>query len=267
MTALATIEELIEKRNPDHHVTIERCPKWIRVMHNGEYIADTRQAVLLHETNHVPVYYFPKEDVRLDLMEPTDHVTQCPYKGNASYLTLKVSGTSDIENAVWAYTQPMKDCPDISNYIAFYWNKVDHWFEEDEEVYVHARDPHKRVDVIPSTRHVKVIVNGQIVAESNRPTILFETGMPVRYYLPVTDVRVGLLEESDKVTRCPYKGASNYYSVKGAEDGQDLAWYYRYPTNEAYKIANLICFFNERVDALYVDGELEAKPTTRWSKK
>ena len=92
-------------------------------------------------------------------------------------------------------------------------------------------------------------------------------GNPVRYYLPVTDVRVGLLEESDKVTRCPYKGASNYYSVKGAEDGQDLAWYYRYPTNEAYKIANLICFFNERVDALYVDGELEAKPTTKWSKK
>ena len=171
MTTLATIEELIEKRNPDHHVTIERCRKWIRVMHNGEYIADTRQAVLLHETNHVPVYYFPKEDVRLDLMEPTDHVTQCPYKGNASYLTLKVSGTSDIENAVWAYTQPMKDCPDISNYMAFYWNKMDHWFEEDEEVYVHARDPHKRVDVIPSTRHVKVIVNGQPVAESNRPTI------------------------------------------------------------------------------------------------
>ena len=133
MTTLATIEELIEKRNPDHQVTIEPCAKWIRVMHNGEYIADTRQAVLLHETNHVPVYYFPKEDVRLDLMEPTDHVTQCPYKGDASYLTLKVPGASDIENSVWIYSQPMKDCPDISNYIAFYWNKVDHWFEEDEE--------------------------------------------------------------------------------------------------------------------------------------
>ena len=267
MTTLATKEELIQKRNPDHRVTIESSARWLRVMHNGVYIADSKRTVLLHETGHVPVYYFPKEDVRMDLMEPTDNVTQCPYKGDAEYWTIKVGDAAAAENALWSYADPFDDCPDISNYVAFYWNKVEHWFEEDEEIFVHARDPYKRVDAIPSTRNIKVVVGGQTVAESDRPTLLFETGMPVRFYLPVTDVRMDLLEASDKVTRCPYKGASNYYSVKGFEDGGDLAWYYRYPTNEASKIANLVCFFNERVDAIYVDGELQDKPVNQWSKK
>lgn len=266
MTTLATSEELISKRDPEHHVTAEPCAKWLRVMHNGEYIADSKRALLLHETGHVPVYYFPKEDVRTDLMEATDHITQCPYKGDASYRTLKV-GDAVVENAVWAYTEPMPDCPDIANYVAFYWSKVDHWFEEDEEVYVHARDPHKRVDVISSTRNVRVVVGGKTVAETDRPTLLFETGMPVRYYIPVTDVRVDLLEPSEKITRCPYKGESHYYSVKGVEDGGDLAWYYRYPTPEAIKVANMVSFFNERVDSIHIDGELQEKPVTRWSKK
>tara|TARA_B100000809_G_scaffold169988_1_gene167352 strand:+ start:56 stop:862 length:807 start_codon:yes stop_codon:yes gene_type:complete len=267
LTTLATKEELITRRNPDHHVTIEPSARWLRVMHNGVYIADSKRTVLLHETGHVPVYYFPKEDVRMDLMEPTDNVTQCPYKGDAEYWTLKVGDAAAEENALWSYPEPFDICPDISNYVAFYWNKVEHWFEEDEEIFVHARDPYKRVDAMASTRNIKVVVGGQTVAESDRPTLLFETGMPVRYYLPVTDVRMDLLEASEKVTRCPYKGASNYYSVKGFEDGEDLAWYYRYPTNEASKIANLVCFFNERVDAIYVDGEVQDKPVTRWSKK
>jgi len=266
LTTLATKEELISRRDPEHHVTVEPCAKWVRVMHHGEYIADSKRALLLYETGHIPVYYFPKEDVRTDLMEATDHVTQCPYKGDASYMTVKVGGEV-IENAVWAYTEPMSDCPDISNYVAFYWNKMDHWFEEDEEVYVHARDPHKRVDVMPSTRNVRVVVGGETVAETNRPTLLFETGMPVRYYIPVTDVRMDLLEPSEKITRCPYKGEAHYYSVKGVEDGENLVWYYRYPTPEAIKVANMVCFFNERVDALYVDGELQEKPATQWSKR
>ena len=267
MATLETVQELIDRRKPNHDVTMEPCAKWLRVMHNGEYIADSKRAMLLFETGHTPVYYFPKEDVRMDLMQPTDHVTQCPYKGDAGYWTLKVGDADASENALWAYSLPFDICPDISGYVAFYWNKVEHWFEEDEEVYVHARDPYKRVDAIPSTRNIKVVVDGQIVAESDRPTMLFETGMPVRYYIPVTDVRMDLLEASEKVTRCPYKGASNYYSVKGFEDGEDLAWYYRYPTNESIKIANLVSFFNERVDSIHIDGELQEKPVTRWSKK
>ena len=193
MTTLASKEELIGRRDPNHTVTVEPCAKWVRVMHNGEFIADSRRALLLFETRNVPAYYFPREDVRMDLMSHTELVTQCPYKGNAEYYSLSV-GDSTVENVVWAYTSPFEDtCPDISGYVAFYWNKVDHWFEEDEEVFVHARDPHKRVDCLPSTRHVRVEQGGVTLAESVRPTLLFETGLPVRYYLPVTDVRMDLL--------------------------------------------------------------------------
>ena len=266
MTTLASREELISRREPNHTVTVEPCAKWVRVMHNGEFIADSRRALLLFETRHTPVYYFPREDVRMELMSPTDLVTQCPYKGDAEYFTLGV-GDAAVENVMWAYTAPFAEtCADISNYIAFYWNKVDHWFEEDEEIFVHARDPHKRVDCLPSTRHVRVEQDGVTLAESTRPTLLFETGLPVRYYLPVTDVRVGLLAKSERTTRCPYKGVAGYYSVEGVEDGEDLAWYYRIPTSESVKIANLVCFFNERVD-VYVDGELQERPATRWSRR
>ncbi|MDE2901305.1 MAG: DUF427 domain-containing protein, partial [Chloroflexota bacterium] len=143
MTTLASKEELIGRRDPNHTVTVEPCAKWVRVMHNGEFIADSRRALLLFETRNVPAYYFPREDVRMDLMSPTELVTQCPYKGNAEYYSLSV-GDSTVENVVWAYTSPFEDtCPDISDYVAFYWGKMDHWFEEDEEVFVHARDPHK----------------------------------------------------------------------------------------------------------------------------
>lgn len=265
MTTLASKEELISRRDPQHAVTVEPCAKWVRVMHKGEFIVDTRRALLLFETRHTPTYYIPREDVRMDVMSPTELVTQCPYKGDAEYFTLNVGGES-VENVMWAYTAPFDVCPDISDYVAFYWNKVDHWFEEDEEVFVHARDPHKRVDCLPSTRHVRVEQDGVTLAESNRPTLLFETGLPVRYYLPMTDVRADLLTPTEKTTRCPYKGESNYYSVTGVEDGEDLAWFYRIPTSESVKIANLVCFFNERVD-VYVDGELQGRPVSRWSRR
>lgn len=264
MTTLETDQELVNRRDPDHHVTVEPCAKWVRVMVNGRYLADSRRTLLLFETRHVPVYYFPKDDVRMDLMSPSDHATQCPYKGTASYWTINDGGRGE-ENAVWGYPEPLPDCPDLSNYVAFYWSMVDHWFEENEEVYVHARDPYKRVDVIASTRHVEVVLDGETVADTHNPWLLFETGLPVRYYIPITDVRLDLLEPSDRVTRCPYKGEASYYSVKTSEHGKDIIWCYRYPTMESGNIAGHLCFFDERVEALYVDGELQKKPVTRWS--
>ena len=143
---------------------------------------------------------------------------------------------------------------------------MDAWFEEDDEVYVHARDPYKRVDVLHSSRHVKVVVAGQVMAESRRPAVLFETGLPTRYYLPKADVRMDLLVPTDTETRCPYKGTASYYSMRsGSALVRDIAWYYRHPIPECSKIENLICFFDERVDAVYVDGELQDRPRTRWS--
>jgi uncharacterized protein (DUF427 family) len=142
---------------------------------------------------------------------------------------------------------------------------VDAWFEEDDEVFVHARDPYHRVDVLNSSRHVRVEIDGATVAASRRPRLLFETGLPTRYYLPKADVRMDLLEPTDTTTRCPYKGEAIYWSARiGGQLREDVVWSYPYPIPEIPKIEHLLAFFNERVD-LYVDGELQVRPQTPWS--
>jgi uncharacterized protein (DUF427 family) len=143
---------------------------------------------------------------------------------------------------------------------------MDAWFEEDEPVHVHPRDPHKRVDILASSRHVEVVVNGVKVADTHHPRLLFETSLPTRYYVPLTDVRMDLLRASEKVTQCPYKGTAAYWSVEaGGEVDEDLFWVYRTPVHESAEIAGLASFFNERVD-VYVDGVLQERPQTMWSK-
>jgi len=142
---------------------------------------------------------------------------------------------------------------------------MDAWFEEDEEVFIYARDPHKRVDVIHSSRHIKVMHDSTIIGESARPTLLFETGLPVRYYMPKHDVHMDLLERMDTMTYCPYKGEANLYAVKINNTRHDsLAWIYRFPSLECAKIQGLVGFFNEKLD-IYEDGVLLPRPKTVWS--
>ena len=250
-------------------IRTELSPRWVRATFGGETIADSKRVVTLLERGRTPAYYFPEEDVRMDLMTPTDHSTHCGRKGDASYYTIAL-GDKVAENAAWYYPEPhasdpgLDTSPDLRGYVALYWDMLDGWFEEEEEVFVHARDPYKRLDAIQSSRHVKVVVDGVTVADSHKPVLFFETGMPTRYYLPKMDVRLDLLQGSERTTRCPYKGEAHYYSVGvGEEAAKDIAWYYRYPTPEASKVANHIAFYNERVDATYVDGEEVPKPERR----
>ena len=246
-------------------IRVEPSPRRVRVRFGPEYVADSKRVRLLLEQGHLPVYYFPLEDVRIDLMTPTDHHTTCPVKGEASYWTVRV-GDRVAENAVWGYPNPIPGRTDIAGYVAFYWDKMDAWFEEDDEVFVHARSPYHRVDVLHSSRHVQVIVGGEVVAESRRPRLLFETGLPTRYYIPKLDVRMDLLEPTDTVTMCPYKGKAEYWSVRiGDRVFPDLVWGYSPSLPECPKIDNLVCFFNERVEAIVVDGERISVPKTPWS--
>jgi uncharacterized protein (DUF427 family) len=254
------------KSNPDYRIVFERSPRRVRVKFNGETVADSSAAHLLFETRHLPVYYFPRADVRMDLMTPTDHHTFCPYKGTASYWTISAGGRS-AENAVWGYPDPFEEVVAIKEFVAFYWNLVDNWYEEDEEIFVHPRDPYKRVDVLQSSRPVEVIVGGKRVAETRRARFLFETRLPTRYYIPPEDVRREFLVPSDKTTACPYKGRARYYSVKiGDQLFEDLVWYYPEPIPECSKIKGYLCFFNEQVDEIRVDGVAVPRPLTPWSK-
>ena len=249
----------------DHWVDVEESPRRVHVVFGGESVADSKQVLLVREALTVPAYYFPKEDVRADLMVPTGHRTRCPYKGDASFWTVKV-GNRVAENAAWSYLEPLPECAPLKGAIAFEWGKMDAWYEEEEEIFVHPRDPYKRIDVLQSSRHVRVAVGGETVAETHRPRLLFETGHPTRYYMPIEDVRSDLLEPSLRSSRCPYKGVASYWSVKvGGKVFKDLVWSYPDPIPDCPKIKGLLCLFNERVDAIYVDGELLPAPKTRWS--
>ena len=152
----------------------------------------------------------------------------------------------------------------MREYVAFYWNKVDAWYEEDTQVFVGPKDPYTRVDCIESSRSVSVVINGVTIAQTDRPIMLVETGLPHRYYIPSKDVRMDLLQPSERVVGSAYKGEARYFHAQ-AGDGliENVAWTYRYPTSEAARIAGYVCFPQGKVD-MYVDGELEPKPRTRW---
>jgi uncharacterized protein (DUF427 family) len=256
----------VDRPDPSQRIRVQPWPRRVRAVLGNVAVADSTRVLLLLEKGHLPVYYFPASDVRTDLLEPTDKHTRCPYKGEASYWTVKV-GDRQAANAVWSYLDPLPERTDIKGYMAFYWDRVDSWWEEDDEVFVHPRDPYHRVDVLNSSRHVRVEIAGQTVADTQRPRLLFETNLPTRYYIPKADVRMDLLEPTDTATSCPYKGQARYWSFQSGDSDQavkDAAWSYPAPIPECPKIENLVAFFNERVD-LYVDGELQPRPKTPWS--
>ena len=249
-----------------HWIHISDSPRNVRAVFGGKTIADSKHMKLLREDGILPVYYFPKEDVRADLMVPTDRKTHCPYKGEASYWSLR-AGSKTADNAAWSYTNPLPEAQALKDHLAFEWNKMDAWYEEDEQIFVHPRDPFKRVDTVPSKRHVKIMIAGQTVADSRRPRLLFETNHPVRYYIPQEDVRMDLLVPSATQSRCPYKGPASYWSVKiGDYLFEDMVWGYMEPIPECPKIKGLLCFFHERGAEIHVDGEKIAAPKTKWAR-
>jgi len=249
---------------PGRAMYLDPSPKRIRVEFGGEMIADSSRALMLHESGHQPIYYFPPGDVRADLLEPSERHTHCPKKGKASYHTIKV-GDQVLEAGAWYYPDPLPEAAWLNDLIAFYFNRVDRFYEEDEEIFVHPRDPYHRVDVRATSRHIRISLHGELLAESARAKALFETNLPTRWYLPADDVSATLLQ-SDTVTRCPYKGAASYHSVRLADGdiAKDVVWYYDDPLAEVAPIAGMLCFFNEKVD-VELDGELQQRPASPWS--
>ncbi len=245
-------------------ILFEPTPRRIRVEFNKVMIADSTRAMIEIETP-IPVYYLPLGDVRQDLLTPSDHTGFDQRRGRVRFWSIEVGGRR-AEDAVWNYPEPLHSAPPLAPYAAFKWDLVDHWYEEDEEIFRHPRNPYKRVDAIRSSRRVEVIVGGTTVADTRRAVFLFETGLPTRYYIPREDVRPDILGPSERQTQCPYKGIAAYHSITIDNKGfGDLVWYYPDPIEECRKITGRLAFFNEKVDAILVDGEVIPRPVTPWS--
>ncbi|MFD7443546.1 DUF427 domain-containing protein [Streptomyces sp. NPDC059909] len=256
------------RRRPDPPDSLiwEPGERWVRGTKGDVTVVDSRRPVLVWEPGRpVPLYAFPAEDVRMDLLRRYERPAARQHGGATVYYDL-VIGDLTVRSAAW-------NCPgeELAGHVCFAWfgrEVLDHWYEEDEEIFVHPRDPHKRVDALPSSRHVQVEIEGTIVADTRTPVLLFETDLPVRYYFPREDVRLDLLTPTDNRTRCPYKGiATEYWSWAGAGDvPPDIAWSYPDPLPAVSVIKDRIAFYNESVDII-VDGERQQRPVTLFSRR
>jgi uncharacterized protein (DUF427 family) len=240
-------------------VRAERSHKRVRAYLGGEVVVDTAAPLLVWENPHYPAYYLPLADVKAELV-PTDTTSHSPSRGDAIHYTVRAGGREAVD-AAWRY--PNSPLEAIRDHVRFDWKAMDSWFEEDEEVIVHPRSPYTRIDILPSSRHVRVLVDGQVVADSHQPSLLFETGLPVRYYLPRGDIRMELFEPTSTHTQCPYKGTASYWTLRTKDRVlEDVAWSYPDPLPESGRAAGLIAFYDDRVE-IEVDGVVQEAPARR----
>ena len=238
---------------------VEPVPRRVRALLAGQAVLDTTRAVYVWEWPNYPQYYIPIADIRRDLLVPEEH-SQHSSRGKVELHGLRVGGTHRPRAAKLLADSPIDG---LSGTVRFEWAALDAWFEEDERVFVHPRNPYVRVDALRSTRPVRVELEGAVLAESSSPVMVFETGLPTRYYINRTEINFDYLIPTDTVTECPYKGTtSGYWSIRiGDTVHPDLAWAYDFPTRQLLPIAGLIAFYNEKVDILLGGQRLERPKT------
>lgn len=251
----------------------------IRAVSGGEVVVDSSAALLVWEPRRVVgSYAVPRADIAGDFVEwdgarATEHPVRIadtgppvldprtPFSVHSSHGTeLSIrTAVGELAGAAFASADP-----DLDGYLILDWAAFDRWLEEDEERIAHPRDPYQRIDCLRSSRHVEVRVAGQLLADSTRPTLLIETNLPVRYYLPAEDVRLDLLTPTTTHTACAYKGVASYWSSTGEHPVVDVCWSYPDPLHDADQVGGMYCFFSERVE-LTVDGVPQQRPVTPWS--
>lgn len=218
---------------------------------HGNYAVDTNSALYVWEHARFPQYYIPvagfTSDCVLEKMEAIDGTNHA-----AHHARLTVANVSTTRVLLF-------NTPSLPDLVKVDFNALSCWFEEETPIYCHPKDPYKRIDILPSTRTIRIALEGVALAATSSPLLLLETTLRTRYYLPPTSVKWEHLRPSETVTLCPYKGRAEYYHVEvNGRVYQDLVWYYRYPTSESALVAGYLCFYNERVD-VWVDGEVEAR--------
>ena len=239
---------------------VEPVPRRVRAVLGGKVVIDTTRALYVWEAPYYPQFYVPLQDVAPGVLVDEDHPQKLK-RGTARRHALRVG---DTERPAAARVYGEDAVAELGDHVRFEWNSLDAWYEEDEQVFVHPRSPYVRVDALRSTRRIRVSLEGVTLAESSSPVLLFETGLPTRYYLNRTDLDFTHLAHSDTVTECPYKGrTSGYWSVRiGDTLHQDLAWAYDFPRPGLGAIAGLVAFYNEKVD-IELDGQEVPRPPQR----
>jgi uncharacterized protein (DUF427 family) len=233
---------------PKHRIYFAEEQRRLRAVVDDTVVLDTTRARLLYETGIPPRIYAPLEDYDLGVFTATDTSTHCPFKGDASYWTLRVNGRTE-DDVLWAYKEPLAEAAFLDGYAALYDKRVDAWFVEDDRVFGRLKDPFHRVDVHDSSREVVITVNGEELVRTTRAKLLFETGVPVRAYVPSADIRPELVRPgSGKRTVCPYKGEATYWTVAGVEDA---AWSYEAPLPDTLRAAGHLAF-DDAVDGVAV---------------
>ena len=242
---------------------VEPVPRRVRAVLAGETIVDTAYARYVWEHPSFPQYYVPLADVRADALVDEGTTEETP-RGDVALHGLRVGDQTRPTAAKVLHASKIKG---LDETVRFEWAALDAWYEEDEQVYVHPRSPYTRIDVLRSTRTLRVESKGVVLAETRSPVLLFETGLPTRHYVNRTDVDFTHLLPSHTVTECPYKGVTTgYWSADvGGVVHPDVAWTYNFPLREVLPIAGLIAFYNEKVD-LFIDGVQLERPHTTLSK-
>ena len=236
---------------------VEPAPRRVRGFVGGRALFDTTRAVYVWEFPFYPQYGIPWSDVDASLLHDEQR-TQSTRRGTVAVYGIR-SGDVERPGTVRRYVEPSVD--GLDDIVRFDWAALDAWYEEDEPVFVHPRNPYVRVDALRSTRHVRVELDGVVLADTTSPVLLFETGLPTRYYVNRTDVDFSALTPTDSVTECPYKGRTSGYwtATVNGELYDDIAWAYDFPTPAVHAIAGMVAFYNERVD-LIIDGRLLERP-------
>ncbi|MCL1871039.1 MAG: DUF427 domain-containing protein [Promicromonosporaceae bacterium] len=228
----------------------------IRAALAGETVIDSTRAVLVWEPGHVvPAYAVPEKDIRPGVAPVSDGDRRARHTAEGARVVVRGKGRDGSGLRLVA--------PDLAGYVVLDFTSFDAWYEEDEPISAHPHDPFHRIDVRASSRHVRLERDGQVLAESSRTLMLFETLLPTRYYIPREDVVVEL-EPSDTQTACAYKGRAAYFSARvGDRLIRDLAWTLPEPLPEGERVGGLVAFFNERVD-IVIDGQRLDAPVDPW---
>jgi uncharacterized protein (DUF427 family) len=238
---------------------VEPVPRRVRAFLGGRAVLDTTRALYVWESPKYPQFHIPLDDVEPGVLVDEGEHDERPL-GPARRHCLR-AGDAVRPGAAWVYDG------ELAGTVRLQWDALDAWYEEDEQVFVHPRNPYSRVDALRSSRHVRIELDGVVLADSPATVMVFETGLPTRYYFDRSAVAFEHLVPSDTVTACPYKGVTSaYWSVRAGDAlHPDLAWSYDFPTRQLLPIAGLVAFYNEFVDVT-VDGVRLDRPTTPFSR-